>query len=254
MLNMDALMIAKIANEIVNETILFNWKFYVLLVLITFITTCISSFVFPYLKTRGKAFATEVDFKALLKQLEKTTETTETIKRAITYSDWALKEQKLLRRTKLEELLSALFEVEDWTSKCTVEQVFSELIIEKPKAFYKVRLISQLYFNELENEMKSLNDAFNKILVLVLTARKDSLVNNYESESITKALEKPMHQTILQNLQERSTNLHKKNIDDIKIFSDNFIENYKVFNNAIREVEEKARELMNSIINVDYDL
>jgi hypothetical protein len=246
---MDTL-ITEIANKIVNETIFMNWKFYGLLILITFLTTCISSFVFPYLKTRGNALATKADFQSLLTQLQKTTETTETIKTAITHEDWALKEFKLLKRNKLEDLLYALFEVEDWISKCTVQQVYGELKIEKPQAFNKARLISQLYFTELGNEMSSFNNAFHNINILVLTAQKYALVYKHDSEAITKALEKPVNPIVLQSLQDRMTNLHKENIEEMKRFSDDYIKEYKVFDFSVRKVEEKARELMSLIINV----
>ena len=150
---MDALMISKIANEIVNETILLNWKFYFLLILITFVTTCISSFVFPYLKTRGKAFATEADFKSLLNQLEKTTKTTETIKNAITHSDWALKEFKLLKRNKLEELLITLYDIEQWISDQASNVLFRATNNKSVSPIKKLNLIGLLYFTELGTEI-----------------------------------------------------------------------------------------------------
>lgn len=245
---MDALMISKISNEIVNETILLNWKFYVLLVLITFVTTCISSYVFPYLKTRGKALATEADFKSLLKQLQKTTETTETIKRAITHNDWALKELKLLRRQKLEELLIAIFEVEDWVDSYKDNKIFGGSVNNSSSPICKIRLIGALYFNEIASEISSFTLVYRKLVICVMVGHgKLQAIKNEKSEIELTLQSNP--EALLEKMKE----LNAQQVQTLQLILDEFVEKYKELIDATYVVEGKASLLMKEITGVEFE-
>lgn len=252
---MDALMISKIANEIVNETILLNWKFYVLLVFITFITTCISSFVFPYLKTRGKAFATEADFKSLLNQLEKTTETTETIKRAITHNDWALKEFKLLKRNKLEELLITLYDIERWISEQTNNILFRETNNKSASPIKNLSLIGLLYFTELKTEIKYFEKCYSAYNLLLLSEGKKLKTLEHEENKIKLQLEFAIKykQEDVDNLFLKLKEVGDKTNEVIDKAANEFLKIFKIQLHAVSTIEKKAGLLMQEYIKVELD-
>ncbi len=129
---MDTVTIAAIAKQIVDEELLLNWKFYLVLVVVTFIATGISSFAISYFKSRGRHFATKTDFRELLDQLRQTTEATESIKQSLSRSDWVVREFKTLRCIKLEELLSAVYETHHWLAQRRGEALFSRAAVTDP--------------------------------------------------------------------------------------------------------------------------
>jgi len=67
-----------------------------------------------YLRERGKNLATHEDLERLTKQVASTTRVAEEIKQSISYQDWARREWEALRRSKLEEIVSASQRAQGW--------------------------------------------------------------------------------------------------------------------------------------------
>ena len=248
-------MISKIANEIVNETILLNWRFYVLLVSITFVATCISSYVFPYIAARGKALATKADFNLLLTQLQITTATTETIKRSITHNDWALKEFKLLKRNKLEELLITLYDIEQWINDQTNNVLFRGANDKSASPIKKLNLIGLLYFTELEAEIVNFEKCYRAYNLLLLSEGKKLKTLEHEENKIKLELDyaSKYNQKIVDDLFLKLKEVGNKTNEIVDKATNDYIALYKDQLAAVLAIEKKAGMLMQEYIKVELD-
>lgn len=182
-------MIDKIAKDIANETILDNWEFYLLFLLISLVATAVSSFLVQFFSGRGKAYATKADFDELLKQLKVTTKTSESIKTAISHSDWALKEFKLLKRNKLEELLNTLYDIEQWINDQTNNVFFRDSYDKSVAPIKKLKLIGLLYFTELADEITNFDICYKAYKVLLLREEKKITALKYEGKIVQSKLD-----------------------------------------------------------------
>jgi len=146
---MDSAQIELLVRRVVDGQILNNWQYYVVLFFVVVVGGAVVSFAAPYLKTRGKAYATKTDFDELLAQLQKTTETAESIRVAVAHEDWKQKELKVLRRTKLEELIFAVHDSAHWLEKRR-EWWWTDNDVTEHDPSYKVMALAALYFPELK--------------------------------------------------------------------------------------------------------
>jgi len=146
-------------DEILRKTILENWQFYALIAAVSLLTTVLGNLLISYAKKRGEALATKADFDEILRQLCISTQATEDVKAAVQHSDWAAREWKLIRRTKLEELLDAAYAAEHWLEACRKRWLFQEKIELGPDPADQVKRICALYFPELDGLAKNLRAA-----------------------------------------------------------------------------------------------
>lgn len=154
---MDFNHVETLVRQIVEAQLLYNWRYYGVLLGVVIIGGAAVSFVAPYLKTRGQSFATKADFDRLLDQLVQTTEVTEKIRSAVSLDDWKAKELKSLRRMKLEELLLAVYECEHWLNLHGDQKLFGQKLDLAPDPKAKVATLAMLYFPEIS--MLEFNDA-----------------------------------------------------------------------------------------------
>lgn len=222
---MDQLTLTTLARQIVENEILLNWRFHGLLLLLVFVAASGASFLTSYFKNRGKSFATKVDFDSLLTQLKKTTEVAEKIRSEISREEWALKEFKTLRRTKLEELMLAVFATHHWLDKERASSLFGGEKNAGPEPATKVSLISGLYFPELAIETV----VFHKCFLAYqgwLTASSEKLINSKHDLALHKvALEEAVagFTTVYQPLLDATFALETKAREVMKnIFGTNF--------------------------------
>jgi hypothetical protein len=110
----------------------------------------IGGFFGAYTKKRGENLATKADFDELLKQHK----ITQGVKLELGHSDWVLKEQKTIKRQKLEEFILALYETEEWLDDYRSEHVFFIKTIQtKISPIFKLEMITLLYFQEFDDEI-----------------------------------------------------------------------------------------------------
>lgn len=117
--------------------------------LIAFVLAFAGSYFGAYSKRKGENLATKEDYAALLAQVRKTTETTETIKAEISKVSWVDQQRWQLKRELYLELLSALYSEKEALFKLNDEE--SKRYPTEPKI---VELRSQ--FIE-KNRVQSLN-------------------------------------------------------------------------------------------------
>ncbi len=159
---MDSSLSSAVAKDIVENQLLFNWEFYFVQIAVIFLSFAAVSFLTAYFKGRGSNLATKTDFDDLLNQLRKTTDATESIKQSISHEDWAMREYKIIRRSKLEELLYAIYDSREWIEKLRQTYFFAEQGTESTSPLYKVSIVGGLYFPELNNDIGAFNIAFLK--------------------------------------------------------------------------------------------
>lgn len=147
---MDKGLLEEIAKQIVKQEILGNWGIICLFVALTFVTTAAASFFASYFRSRGANLATKADLDFLIEQQAKLRETTAKIEQTISHKDWTIKENKTLRRTKLEELLLAAHEMEAYLEKDKNEILFDGPPNDLKDPEHQVQILGALYFPELD--------------------------------------------------------------------------------------------------------
>jgi hypothetical protein len=136
-------------DEILRGAILQNWRFYALVAAAALIASLLANAISSYARKRGETFATKADFEEILRQLEASTKATEGIKASVQHADWQSREWKLVRRSKLEELMDSAYAAEHWLVKCRFNNIFQGNNEIGPDPTDKVKRLSALYFPEL---------------------------------------------------------------------------------------------------------
>lgn len=144
--------IGKILSEIMQQQVLGNWKLYAVMFSLMFLSTVIGSYVSTYIGKRAETKATKADLDEILRQLKKTTETAEEIRTAISHADWATREWKSIRRTKLESLLESAIGARDWLIQQQRSCILFHEDNRQPSPSARVLQLAFLYFPELVNE------------------------------------------------------------------------------------------------------
>jgi hypothetical protein len=157
---MDKDLVTQIAQQIVSQEILRNWNFYLVVLLLSFLSAAFSSFVLPYLKRRGEQFATKAEMDSIVKQLEQTTQTAKSIESKISIDEWSHKEYRSIRRQKLEELVLAVHRVDGWLEKQRNWRIYEGAPNGEPWPMDSIELLVTLYFSELDLEVARLKRAF----------------------------------------------------------------------------------------------
>jgi hypothetical protein len=159
-----------IVRYVMQET----WNNQLLIGLIIAIVAFIGSYLGSYLKKKGENFATKEDFNEILNQLKTQVTATEQIKSKISHINWANQEWKTLRKVKLEELLSTVYESHEWISKETSYRVFNGPNESITNPFMKLRTIALLYFpKELGKEIDAYDEICCEYKVLLQNIHKE---------------------------------------------------------------------------------
>lgn len=154
---MSELQIREIASEILRDGLAQNWWVYIVLIALVAVSGAVSAFVVTYLRKRAETFATKADFDELLLQVRASTEASESVKSAIAKIDWADREWRTLRRTKLEEILAAMHEATHWLDREVDARFFNKPMPSDLSPIWKVDVLSTLYFPEILPESGAFN-------------------------------------------------------------------------------------------------
>lgn len=169
---MTADLLRELAQQVVREELLLNWKFYALLLAIGIVASAAGTWLAAYFKKRAETYATKADMQELLGQLKSTTRVTEEVRTAVSHADWAAREWRATRRIKLEELLTSVYELGHW-----LDAQQSKWIYKEPTAFDKspndrVNVLASLYFPELRGEVSFVLAAHHSAQSVILDIAK----------------------------------------------------------------------------------
>lgn len=223
---MDASTVAAIAQKIVEDQFLLNWKFYLIQLGIVLLAVAAANFLSAYFKGRGASLATKADFDELLRQLRATTETTESIRRTISHEDWSIREFKMLRRSKLEELMLALYDAHHWLAKERNASLYAEPANETADPMNRVKVIAGLYFPELHVEILQFQTAY---------WAYQSWANDAKAKLLPLRLTNPDQYVV-----------------ELPLVVANYSHVYQPLLLATTVAEQKARVVMKEVIGVDF--
>ena len=180
---MNENLIRTIAMEVVNQSIIGNYKTYLLIVCISIIAGSATAFIASYLKYRGKQYATKADFEQILNQLKQTTKVTEDIKSDINAKSQDHNNLKILAREKLESIMSQSFELELWLEKARSSALNAKPpdISESPIA--KIEMYQAIYFKEVKNEVLALQIVYHPMVEFILDLAVNSINGNVHMDT-----------------------------------------------------------------------
>ncbi|MUH96461.1 hypothetical protein GNP63_07850 [Aliivibrio fischeri] len=144
--------IKTIVEAILNETILDDWYFYLLLFLVSLLGALFGSFVKSFGAEKGKYIAIESSLDTIKQQVSTTTKVTEQIKKDIELNVWREKDREMLKREKLEQYFSFIliskeaFHAEMENKLLKQENDYDE------QAYNKADMLQALYLPELSSE------------------------------------------------------------------------------------------------------
>lgn len=142
-------MTKELALEILNETILHNWYFYLLIILLSGLGAYFASLFKGAGKEKGKYLAIESSLKTIEKQVSITTKASESIKTAIEHDTWRKKELELIKRQKLEEYFLHISALNNTLNNEMLDKLFGAKVDYDSQCFNKADMIQSLYLPEL---------------------------------------------------------------------------------------------------------
>jgi hypothetical protein len=145
-------MTSELAKAIDYGVIVTDWKFYILVAFLSFLSSFAGNYVGGYANKRGQNLATKADFDDLKAQLKETTEVTEQIKKDIEHQVWKKQQMESLRRQKLEEFLICIYAAHEQLLKELNNLYLGTTGDIDIFAFNKSLMIMLLYFPELRSE------------------------------------------------------------------------------------------------------
>jgi hypothetical protein len=148
--------ILELAKQIGTQTAYLHWGYWLTLLALWAIVTAAAAYFGAYFKQAAEAKAINSKLDLIKSNLAATTQVTESIKSDFGMLDWRKREYESVRRAKLEELLIAAFECNNWVLELhSIETIYDE-------AFHrfgpsnKIEAIATLYFPELRQQVRTL--------------------------------------------------------------------------------------------------
>lgn len=165
----------QLAEDISKGLVLDNWLYWVVLMLLFFLASAAGAYFGAYFRKRGETAATKADADDIRERLKQLTTDAVEIKSQIAQVDWIERERLTIRRTKLEECISALFDDSDWLDTYTKANIFDGSPPDRSEPIERVDMLITLYFPELASEKSIAYEAHKKLCILLLEVRQDLL-------------------------------------------------------------------------------
>jgi len=144
--------IKSLAEEIVNQTILDNWFFYIVLACITVFVSSVGAFLSSYYVKRAEIRAITADFEELKRQLKETTLLSESIKSDINRIADRTEKLQWQKRKKLEDYLVFLLGGVEHLSKDMYHKYFDSEKPDQENPLDRASMLQDLYLPELDKE------------------------------------------------------------------------------------------------------
>lgn len=142
----------ELALEILNESIIENWYFYLLFFFISVIGSYLGALLKGTGAEKGKYLAIESSLQTIEKQVAITTQTSESIKTTIEHDFWRKKELEVIKREKLEQYFLHISALNNSLNNEMLDRLFNAKVDYDPLCFDKANMIQSLYLPELQKE------------------------------------------------------------------------------------------------------
>ena len=174
------MMSEELIREIVAEVIRQTgqppgWWQYVAILCITFLSSALGFYASSYFRKTGEIAALGAKMDETMTQLKITTEVTEAARTAIQHADWHAREWKTLRRVKLEELLSSVYQVRSELPGYYRMLLESEMLPPNQPPIWKLMALPGLYFPELLAESQAVVERTQRVVDRALRKRADHI-------------------------------------------------------------------------------
>jgi hypothetical protein len=176
---MNLATLQKLIADAVNENVFSNWRFYVALICVSIICSVTTAYIQGWGKKKGETAATKEDFKEIMRQLKESTITAKSVELALSQNDWIQREKNAIKRTKLEQLLIAAFAIASWVRKEAALAGSNENHDRMPP-LDEFEMISKLYFPELDNECRTIENTYREAFDYFMEIRIFILNNTIE--------------------------------------------------------------------------
>jgi hypothetical protein len=179
---------AEFVRQILNQTILDNWPFWILLLAAVFLTCSGGAFLVSYWTRRAKHYATKADIDEVLQLARDNTRAVKEVESAISRADWNEKEYLTLRRQKMEQLITMVYDTSDWLAK--VRQLCLSDATELPDSnlIGRTHMIGVLYFPEIHQILTDYISAAHSFHIWLLKTKQD-LIRASNAEEKRKVAE-----------------------------------------------------------------
>lgn len=144
--------IRALAAEIVSQTILGNWLFYVILACITVVLSAAGAFLSAYFSKRAEHAAVATGFEAVKQQLRETTALSESIKTEIKQIAERSEKLQWLKREKLEDYVVAVLRGVEHLSADMYHRMFDADAPKDEDPLLRASMLQRLYLPELDGE------------------------------------------------------------------------------------------------------
>ena len=212
--------INKIVQALLNETILDEWYFYLLLFAVSLLGASFGSFIKSFWSEKAKYSAIESSLDTIKKQVSETTKTTEKIKQDIELNIWRKKDREMLKREKVEEYFSLILLSTETFHAEMENRLFNKDNKYDKQVYNKADLIQALYLPELAG----VHNEFRKVFVEFRYWLSSCMEDIYERRKLGEV-----------------------NITAKPELLDQYGEVIRKFNPVIIDITEKAKEVANQI-------
>jgi len=189
-------LVQKIAEEILNQGVWGNYKFYLLVMGVSLASACLGAYFSAYLKRKGENYATKEDFAEILHQLKDTTTLTESIKSDISARSAEGSAIRTLMRQKMEALFEKTLELELWMEQSRSTAIEGKLPDVNSSPIARIGMYQSIYFQNLASEMATLDSRYFPMLQFTLdlagqalAAKQNGQVLDWHSNNAPKFAE-----------------------------------------------------------------
>ena len=179
-------LVTKIANEIVEESILSNYLFYLIFAAISLLSSAASAYLTSYFRKQGEFLATKKSFDDFKKQLKETTKITSEIKEEL--------DHKRLIHDKLERLFSQTFVLPDRVRQTADDIKEGKSVTSIGDAINQIQTLQGIYFPEAHKELECLTKKYDEMQDFLLSEYKMSDASNADEAYICEKYIKLYHE------------------------------------------------------------
>lgn len=170
---MNEEIIREIALTVVNETLLKNWYFYLIMLAIGFLGAYFGAYIKGYAKEKAKHRAITSDLTEIKNQLQETTKVTEKIKNDLEHEVWRKKTVESTKREKLEQYFNLIYAGKESLHEQMISAFFHGEETYDKHAINKADILQKLYFPELSKEHSVFQQAVGKYYSWIAKGRQE---------------------------------------------------------------------------------
>jgi hypothetical protein len=244
---MEDAQIQKLAQAIADQTVLPDWRYWLILGLIVAVVGAAASYFGSYFSKRGEFKAAKTDRDEILAQLKENTKTTARINSIVSLGEWSERERRTLRRVKLEELMVTAHKARDWMYREQNRLFFSSDDQETVSPLPLMSTLGKLFFPELRMQIFAFDNACDALRLFYMQSMQELIAAKIEAISVASFGSPPGWEQVAE------VRTGQAQIAVRERLNDKFQEGNRKMSVALMELDEAAAAVMAEIIAVPPD-